>query len=240
MNQAHGTLRRGRTSCRALGLTIGLGVLTGIAACENGNVPSNLVVPINSGLVTTFNDSTFNFASLRTFAMPDTVVHLFPLGGGPPIAVTRMFDQAVLDQVRQNLLDRGFIQVANPAVTRPDFVVLVGATATPEYNAWVGYSWFTFWGFYSGWKFFTPGFSTAWGIVYPWFGLIGTTSYSPGTLIVDLIPTATINTDNQSVTSAWAGVGTGLLNAGVNQASVMRSIDQMFALSPYLTPATTP
>jgi Domain of unknown function (DUF4136) len=233
MTQAHVTLRRAFIARRALGFSIGLGALLGVGSCSD-TTGTNLIFSTSVGLVTTFRDSTFNFASLQTFAMPDTIVHLFPLTGSP-VSVSRMFDQAALNQVRQNLLNRGYTQVANPAATRPDFVVLVGATATDDYNAWAGYSWFSFWGFYSGWRFFTPGFTTAWGITYPWFPMIGTTSYGRGTLIVDLIPTSSINTTQQTITSAWAGVATGELNGSITQSAITRAIDQMFALSPYLT-----
>jgi hypothetical protein len=210
---------------------VGLGTALGLAACEDN---ANFVQPISARAVTVFKDSTFNFTSLRTFAMPDTVVHFIPVSGAP-LNVSRQFDQVALDRVRQNLLVRGYTQVANPATTRPDFIVLVAATALPSYNAWIGYSWFGVWGFSPVWRWFQPGFSTAWTIVYPWFGVVGTTAYERGTLIVDLIPTSSVNPTTRTIRSAWAGVATSLFDGILSASTATSAVDQMFALSPYLS-----
>jgi Domain of unknown function (DUF4136) len=234
MLEAHVIRHRANTARHVVTMVITIAALAGIGACTNGNGVTNLISPNNNGIVTTFNDTTFDFTTLRTFAMPDTIVHLFPLAASPQ-AVSRMLDQTILNQVREDLLNRGYTQVANPVATRPDFIVLVGVTATPNYNAWPGYSWFTFWGFSPGWDFFTPRFTTGWGIVYPWFSLIGATSYDRGTLIIDLIPTSSVDPARQTIRSAWAGVAMGLLNGGVTSARTTTTIDQLFALSPFLT-----
>ena len=227
-----GAERPRRARLCVAGCLAGLGLVLGLAACDEGD--QNFVQPISARAVTVFKDSTFNFTTLRTFAMPDTVVHFNPVTG-TPLNVSRQFDQVALDRVRQNLLVRGYTQVANPSVTRPDFVVLVAATATPSYNAWIGYSWFSIWGFSPVWRWFQPGFSTAWTIVYPWFGVVGTTAYERGTLIVDIIPTSSVNLTTRTIRSAWAGVATSLFDGVINANSVTAAIDQMFALSPYLS-----
>jgi hypothetical protein len=118
---------------------------------------------------------------------------------------------------------------------RPDFVVLVGATATQNYNAFAGYSWFTVWGFFPGWGWFKPGFNTTWGIVYPWFGVVGVTAYQRGTLIVDLIPTSEVDVNTRTIRSAWTGVAASLLDGDINSNTINTAIDEMFRLSPYLT-----
>ncbi len=235
-SSSHRRRRRARLVRRALAGLITVGSLAGVNSCDNVNpMTTNLVGTATVGLVTTFEDTTFIFGQLHTFAMPDSIVHLFPLTAGPG-QVTRMFDQMILNQIRQRLLERGFTEVANPATTRADFIVLPGVTATNGYNAWVGYSWFTFWGFFPGWKFFSPGFTTAWGIVYPWFPIIGNSSYATGTLIVDLIPTSSVNPTNETIQSAWAGVASGAVTGFVSASRLTTAIDQMFALSPFLTP----
>ena len=231
-----GAARPGRTRLRIAGCVAGFGIALGLAACEDN---ANFIQPINARAVTVFKDSIFNFTTLRTFAMPDTVVHFNPLTG-LPLNISRRFDQVTLARVRQNFLARGYTQVANPRTTRPDFIVLVAVTATPSYNAWIGYSWFSVWGFSPVWTWFQPGFTTAWTIVYPWFGVVGTTAYDPGTLIVDLIPTSSVNVATRTIRSAWAGVATGLFNGVIDASTANAAIDQMFALSPYLTVTITP
>jgi hypothetical protein len=218
--------RRARMLVPALGL---FGALTGLG-CDDSN---DVVVPTINSAVAVFKDSSFDFTTLRTFSMPDTIVHLFPLGEAAQ-AVTRQFDRVAINQVRQDLRARGYVEITNASI-RPDFVVLVGATATPNYNAFVGYPWFTFWGFYRGWAWFSPGFSTTWGIIYPWFSVVGITSFDRGTLIVDLIPTASVNTTTRTIRSAWTGVAASLLNGSITSVTVSAAVDRMFQLSPYLT-----
>src|SRR5262249_38219322 len=102
-----GLSRRAFRLSRALGLATVIAVL-GIGGCSDNN---NLIVPI-TGLVTTFKDSNFNFATLHTFAMPDTVARLVPLTG-TPLPITGQFDAVALNQVRTNLLARGYTDVSN-------------------------------------------------------------------------------------------------------------------------------
>jgi hypothetical protein len=184
--------------------------------------------------VTTFKDSNFNFATLHTFAMPDTVARLVPLTG-TPLPITGQFDAVALNQVRTNLLARGYTDVSNTPGVTPDFVVLVGVSATTNFNAWVTFPWFNFWGFSPIFNFFTPGFSSAWGIVFPWAVIVGPSAFDRGTLIVTIEPTAEINPADETITAAWAGVATGLLNGSITTLTVTTAIDKMFALSPYLT-----
>src|SRR6185503_11832036 len=93
----------------------------------------------------------------------------------------------------------------DPAHVAPDFVVLVGATAEQNYLAWAGYSWYSLWGFYAGWGWYAPGFTNGWTIIYPWYPVAGVTTFDTGTLLVDLIPTKTVNPLSQTIRSAWAG-----------------------------------
>jgi hypothetical protein len=214
------------------GLVGVLGSSAALTACDD-DIDILDPLPIVEDVVLTFRDTTFNFNSLRTFAMPDTVVHFSPLTG-TPLPVSRANDRVALDRTRQNLLARGYTEVADPATTRPDFVMLVGATASEHHNAWVGYPWFGVWGFYPGWGWFAPGFTNDWTIVYPWFPAVGVTSYERGTLILDLIPTVTVNPQARSIRSAWAGVATGILDGTHTATTIEVAIDRMFVLSPYL------
>ena len=226
-----------RRHARALLPVIGLvGGLLGMAACDEDDFV-NFIEPIPSR-VFTLKDSTFNFTTLHTFSMPDTVLHRLPVTG-TAIAVSREFDRVILTRVRQDFLARGYIDVTNPGTVRPDFVVLVATTASDNFNAWAGYDWFGVWGFYSGWGWFAPGFNTTWGIVYPWFPTIGVTSFERGTLIVDLIPTLSVNPTNKTIRSAWAGVATALLNGTITSTTITAAIDEMFVQSPYLVNTVT-
>jgi hypothetical protein len=215
---------------------LALAAAAGFVACDDNN---DIVVPVPTVTVATFRDTTFNFQSLVTFSMPDTVVHFAPLTG-TPIEVSRAFDRTILDRVKADFLARGYIEDTDPRNVAPDFVVLVGATATTNYNAFIGYSWYGTWGFYPGWGWYAPGFDTSWGIVYPWYPYVGVTAYDRGTLVVDLIPTTTVNPLGKTVTSAWAGVATALLNGTITTDGINNAIDEMFRQSPYLTAPPAP
>ena len=180
--------RRTRAMLPMVGLLAAFGGALTLNACDDGDNANLIGVGVNPNVVVaTFKDSTFNFTTLHTFSMPDTVVHFNP-ATGTPLDVSRQFDHTALNAVRSNLIARGYTQVTASASVIPSFVVLVGATATTNYNAFVGYSWFSAWGFYSGWAFYAPGFNNSWGIVYPWYGTVGVTAYDRGTMIVDLSP----------------------------------------------------
>jgi hypothetical protein len=201
-----------------------------VAACDDDD---DIIVPPVNTVVATFVDSNMDFGDLQTFALPDTVVHLVA-ATGTPVAISREFDREILDRVRVNLLSRGYTIAEDPDSVTPDFLVLVGTTATQNYAAWVTYPWFTSWGFYRGLLWYEPRFDATWGIVYPWGGAVGVTAYQRGTIIVDLIPTLSVQPVSRMVQSAWAGAATGLLNQNVEVDDINDAIDEMFLLSPYM------
>lgn len=205
-------------------------VVAALAAC--GDDESNLIfVPSQAaGTVFTLHDSTFDFTTLHTFVMPDTIVQLSP-ATGTAVPLSRANDAAVLAQVRANLISRGYVQDTIPG-SEADFVVLVGATAAAHYNAWVGYQVGSVWAFFPGWN--VPGFNSSWAIVYPWFPVVGATSFASGTLIVDIVPTALAHPATNTVQSVWSGVATTLLTGTLSTSQVTAAVDQMFAQSPYL------
>ncbi len=225
--------RRARALVPVLGL---LGGLATMMACGD-DTDVTAILPITP-VVAVFKDSTFDFTTLATYAMPDTVAHLTPLTG-TALPVTTQFDAEILSRVRLNLANRGYVQVANPTVQQPNFVVLVGTTATTNYNAFVGYSWFGAYGYSTAWGWFGPGFNNAWIINYPWYSFVGVTAYNQGSILVTIIPTSSINTANQTFKAAWAGVATSVLvNPALTSATIDGVIDQMFTLSPYLVAPT--
>jgi hypothetical protein len=208
-----------------------IGLLTGMAvACDDDD---DIVGVIPTPVVRTVRDPAFNFSNLKTFAMPDTVAHFAPLTG-TPLAVSREFDRTVLDQVRANLLARGYVQVTNPILNQPDFVVLVGATATQTYDAYATYSWYPYYGYYSGWGWYAPGFTSDWTIVYPFYGSVGVTTLERGTFLVTLVPTLTVNPLAKNFNAEWAGSATSLLEGGATENLVKAAVDEMFTQSPYL------
>jgi len=210
--------------------TIGLLGSMALVGCDDDN---DVVAVIPTPVVTATRDPNFNFPTLRTFAMPDTVAHFVPVSG-TPLVISRDFDRTVLDQVRANLTARGYVQVSNPATTTPSFVVLVGATAAANYAVYQTYSWYPYYGYYSGWGWFSPGFSTDWTLAYPWYSSTGVITVDRGTYVVTIVPTLSVNPLVKQLNAAWAGTASALLESGITTNMVQSAIDQMFVKSPYL------
>jgi hypothetical protein len=209
-----------------------IGMLSGMTvAC--GDDDDDIVNVVPTPIVRTVRDPSFNFASLHTFAMPDTVVHLVPQTG-TPLVVSREFDRTVLDQVRANLLSRGYTQATNPATTAPDFLVLVGATAATNYDVFATYSWYPYYATYTGLGWYAPGFNSSWTLAYPFYTTVGVTAYDRGTFLVTIVPTKTVNPLAQQISAEWAGTATALLDGNVTATTVQTAIDDMFTMSPYL------
>lgn len=223
--------RRGSTLLAAIAV---VGVFGAMAACSDDD---DIIIP--TAAVRTFADSSFNFATLHTFSMPDTVAHFAPLTG-TPLAVSNQFDATILAQVRTDLLARGYTEVTASTTVRPDFVVLTGVSATQNYNAFLTSNWSTYWGYWSGWGWVGVPIDPAWTIVYPWYPVVGVTAFDRGTLVVTIVPTGPqINPllGAKEIQAAWAGVATTLLGDGSSptQAGVQTAINIMFQQSPYLT-----
>ena len=101
MNRTTEVWRRGRTLLTAIAA---LGVIVGMTACDDDD--DDFTGP-TTGVVRAFADSSFNFSALKTFAMPDTVAHFTALSGTPEDP-SRAYDQTILNQVRTDLLARGY------------------------------------------------------------------------------------------------------------------------------------
>ena len=220
--------RRASTLLAAIAV---VGVIGGMAACSDDD---DIIIP--AGSVTTFADSSFDFTTLHTFAMADTVAHLVNVGVNP-VPVTDAFDATILSQVRTDLLARGYTEV-DPKVTRPDFVVLTGVSASDNYNAFITSNWFTYWGTSPIWGWLPAGVDPSWTIIYPWFNAGSVVTFQRSTLIVTIEPTTQVENPILGVKqlrAAWAGVATSLLGQqNITNTLVQNAINLMFQQSPYL------
>lgn len=235
MKHSSDALRGSRALRTLTGLTLMACAFT-LSACDDDD---DFVSPNILEGVTTFVDGNFDFGALRTFAMPDTIVYVHPLLGDPA-PVTRQFDRAALDRVKAHLVARGYVEV-DPATTKPDFVVLMTATASSNNRVFVEHddTWYPQWSFYN-WSWYQPGFTNNWVLVYPYGDDVAQIQFNRGTLVVDLVPTLTVNPLNQTVTSKWAGLASAVIDQSITQSTVEAAIDEMFAQSPYLRPVAAP
>jgi len=86
--------------------------------------------------------------------------------------------------------------------------------------------WYPYWGWYWG------GYYPGWG--YPYYPTGGYySSYSTGTLMMNLIDPQTQSADGNALTQ-WTGAANGILTSTYSSDRVNKLIDQAFAQSPYL------
>jgi Domain of unknown function (DUF4136) len=171
-------------------------------------------------IVATKYSPTANFGALRTYAMPDTIIHIDgDSTTGTNKLLTRKYDQFILDQVARNMTAKGYTRVAVDTTKPPDMGVIVSASGTLylQYNYWYG-------GYY-GWY---------WGYYYPpYYGGYYTT-YTTGTLYINIIDPKNPKSARQYPV-IWYAAMNGLLNVTANPTTrLQEAIDQAFAQSPYL------
>ena len=203
-------------------------LMLGAAACDD---PETITIlePIED-VVVTVRDTDFPFGAVRTFSIPDSIVHLQPASGGTMLALSRAHDDEILAAVRANLIARGYTPNVDPGRVQSDVIVLVGATATQEYAALATYPWWNVWGWYEGWDEDID-FDATWSFDYPNVAVI---EVDVGTIIVDMIANLQVNPLSQSVPSVWIGAARGILDGTSNVNRVTDAIDEMFRQSPYL------
>jgi len=225
--------RRGSTLLAAIAV---VGLFGAMAACSDDD---DIIIP--TGSVVTFADSSFDFTTLHTFAMADTVAHLANVGVNP-VPTTNVFDQTILAQVRADLLARGYVEIAEPSTVRPDFVVLTGVSASDNYNAFITANWFANWGTSPIWNWLPGGVDPSWTIIYPWFNPGTVVTFQRSTLIVTIEPTTLVVNPllaQKELRAAWAGVATSLLSQqNITQTNIQNAINIMFQQSPYLVNST--
>lgn len=137
-----------------------------------------------------YYDDQYNFASVRTYAMPNEVF----LREGSENVDTSLNDH-VLAEVARNMAQKGYVREHNPLQNGADAVVVVSVSRTS--TTWVGWT--------PGWGGWYPG----WGMYYPW-PVVG--SFTTGSVFVEFIDGDDINPDEDQITARWAGVVTGVLS----------------------------
>jgi hypothetical protein len=204
-------------------------IAIGFTACYPGDDVSYSDLDL---LITDYDVKT-NFASLSTYYMPDSVVHLKDtLDPSSNVDVSHDLDDFVLQKVRANMSAYGYTAEAEPSIHKPDIFLTVSVMATKNYNVYYYYPYYWGWGW--GWYYKSTDY---WGWYYPpgWGGTY-VTSYTVGTLVMTMhdIRNATATTD--TIPTIWTGAMNGLLgsSSSATKNRVEYNIDQAFTQSPYL------
>jgi len=131
------------------------------------------------------------------------------------------------------MVDNGYTELASPdSLNRPDLELMV-QVMSQDFYTYYSY-WYSYWGYYPGWGYWYPGWG-GWYPGYPWYpGYVS--SYSTGSLIVEMLDTEAFVEQNESPGMVWAGIVNGLLtNSTANtRARLDKQINQLFVQSTYL------
>ncbi len=168
-------------------------------------------------LVLTSHEETYNFGTPSTFALPDQIPKITgSLVEGEPIEYLEA-DQAnlILAQIRTNMEDRGYEEVADQADA--DLVILPSTLSNTTVVVYCDY-WGGYWGWY--WPYYG-------GCYYP-----SGYAYTTGSVLIQIVD----NDQTTPTVNVWGAVINGLLqgsDASI-EARVQKGIDQAFAQSTYL------
>ena len=179
-------------------------------------------------VVVTLYDKTADFGAISTYLMPDSIVH-FEDDQNPGKALSREYDDLILERVEYNLQAIGYRKETDPENREPDLYVLVSATSSLWYAA--GYSWWPRWGWWPYW----PGGSSDWIFMGPYYGGGRTYQFSTGTLLVDMADNRDVEED-EDPPGIWTGAINGILEEGSSSSAqrLVDLIDRAFYQSPYL------
>jgi uncharacterized protein DUF4136 len=188
-------------------------VLVGCGLTLLSCYPGDELNPSDTDIVATFQAPGFDFATVSTYAMPDSVAHS---DGSTVIHQEGPYDQQILSRVAAGLDAMGFTRVIDPNAA--DVLVTNFATETQ----WVAGGCYDYW---------------YWGWYYPYGGYCYPTyyTYETGTVVTMMFIRVAGTTTPQSPiwVSAINGLTTGQSSASITQ-RINTNIDQAFTQSPYL------
>ncbi len=169
-------------------------------------------------VVVTLYDEDYNFSTVETYFLPDTIIHLVEEGDDDDLG--RDYDEFILNLVRENIEALGYVE-ADTNVTDPDVYFVVDAASID----FVGWSyWYDYWYWYPGWG--------GWYPYYPPGGYYPSYTFTTGTIFIRMIHEEEVDLDR----IVWTAVLNGLLgdtSTGLTSRLTNR-INQAFDQSPYL------
>jgi len=216
-----------------------IGMLAVIVFALTACYPGGAEYTSDTDIVITDYDEEYNFNSISTYFLSDSINHIVEEGDTPD----RSMDAFILSELERNFDALGWERLApqdsvNPG-PEPDVSVVVSAIEVQNYNYWY-MPWYGGWGW--GWYWKSTNESTYWG--YPGYGWYPPyygggyyTSYTTGTVAWNLFDPKLVDEDNEDIYVQWIGAINGLLGSSksTTQTRVTNAINQAFRQSPYLS-----
>lgn len=182
-------------------------------------------------VVVTSYDVDFDFSKPVTYALADSVAHLGDPDEAGYVELSRDYDDLILERIEAELDAYGWTRELSPETNGADLFVLPSAVGS---TTWVLYSYYpySYWGWYPGWGYY-PGYpGYGWG--YPPY--YTATSYSTGTLFIDMVDPNAADPVEMTIPVRWTGTLSALLGASAAPTNqrITDGIHQAFVQSPYL------
>lgn len=203
---------------RGVGLLAAAIALALVAGCYPGDIEDLS----RSDVVATVHDEDTDFQSLRTYAVPDTVIDI-ATEPGDPSTLPPSVESAMLAAVRANMEALGYVEKQNPTPEDPPDVVVTCSFTTTDYTVWYQDDWCYWWGWYG---YYCGG----WG----WYPGYDTVTYTAGTLLLNMFDVKNRDPESERVPMPWAAICSGLVSDSPNTARIREVIDRSFDQSPYL------
>lgn len=191
-------------------LILGAGIIA--SACTKYPPSSDRL--LEDLVVMTQYDTKVDFNKYKTFTVAENVVKIT---GKDTTTIDNTVAQAVLDQIRANMISRGFVEVSGPIV--PDFgldvIYYENTYITAYYGGWWG-------GYYDPW----------WGYYYPYYPTYYST-YTSGTALIELIDLK--YPQNNKLYIRWNAYIRGLLTGYHTTSEITHAVDQAFIQTPQIS-----
>jgi hypothetical protein len=176
-------------------------------------------------VVLTYHNDTYDFGTKTTYSMPDRIVKITGnlQEGDQPVFIPDATAALILAKIQENMTALGYDRVSL-ASEEADLLILPASWETTTISYWYDYWGWWYGGYYPGW---------GWGGYYPYYPPVNVTSYTTGTLMMNLVDKTEVGANGNPVT-LWSGIINGVLTNTYNATRVNTAIDKAFDQSPYL------
>ena len=176
-------------------------------------------------VVLTRHNDTYEFGTKTTYAMPDKIVKITGnlQEGEAPTFMPDASAALILSKIEENMTALGYERVSLES-EGADLLLLPASWETTTITVWYDYWYWWYGGYYPGW---------GWGGYYPYYPPVSVSSYTTGTLMMNLIDKTEVGANGNPVTQ-WNAIINGVLTYTYDASRINAGIDKAFDQSPYL------
>jgi hypothetical protein len=185
-------------------------------------------------VVATFYDKDAKFGAIKTYAMPDSIMHITSSGTSSSDNISRDYDEIILSQVAANLNALGYTREMDPENNPADVIVTIAITVG-AYDLYNPYPFFEYWGWYDGWEAYAVDYESDWRYDYEEYDQQDY-ELRVGSVIVNMVDPNDPKIQEKEIPSIWIALLNGLAGDTFTstRSRLLTLINQCFEQSPYL------